>query len=74
MIDNKTQSNKIEDQIVWYKATERNNFELWDMQALQTERQAMGLVRKPEDDDEGPYNPQIIKKRNAPTILVTKGY
>jgi hypothetical protein len=79
VIDNKTQSNKIEDQIFWYKASERNNFklcspELWDMQALETERQAMGLVRKPEDDDEGPYNPQIIKKKNAPTIRVTKGY
>jgi len=79
VIDNKVQSNKIEDQVYWYKATDRQNFklcspELWNLQALESERQSMGLVRKPDEDEDGPYNPQIIKKKNQPVIRVSKGY
>jgi hypothetical protein len=75
VIDNKVQSNKLEDQIYWYKATIRNDFktcskELWDMQSLEMERQSLGIAPPMEDDED--YDPQVMKKKSAPTIRVRK--
>ncbi len=75
VIDNKVQSNKIEDQVFWYKAEPHNNFqvcspELWEMQAMEEERKAMGISH-PEEDDE-PYNPNIIVKKNVKPVHVKK--
>jgi len=78
VIDNKVQSNRIEDQVFWYKASERNNFrlsspELWHIQLLEQERQAMGLVNK-DDDGDDPYDPQqvVLSKKKGPSIRVQK--
>lgn len=79
VIDNKVQSNKLEDQVYWYKASEHGNFqicsqELWDIQALEQEKKAMGYGYQ-EDDNEEPYNPASLRlKKNAPKIVVKKGY
>jgi len=75
VIDNKVQSNKIEDQVFWYKAEPHNNFqvcspELWEMQAMEEERKAMGISH-PEEDDE-PYNPNVIVKKNVKPVHVKK--
>jgi len=75
VIDNKVQSNKLEDQVYWYKASDHNNFqvcspELWEMQAMEEERKAMGISH-PEEDDE-PYNPNVIVKKNVKPVHVKK--
>lgn len=78
VIDNKTQSNKLEDQIYWYKADNIDaNFrvcspELWSMQELDDEKRALGLIEQDEDDDE-PYSDPVIKKNpKHPNIKVKK--
>lgn len=76
VIDNKTQSNKLEDQVFWFKA-QSNDFrlcskELWDMQAMDEERKAMGIDQN--GDDEEDYNPAVMKKKNVPKIRVQKTY
>lgn len=78
VIDNKVQSNKLEDQVFWFKAGDASKFrlcskELWDMQAMDEERRAMGLVDEP--DDEPMYNEESLKvKKNTPKIRVHKTY
>lgn len=77
VIDNKVQSNKLEDQVFWFKACD-NTFrlcskELWDMQALDEERRAMGLVDEP--DEEPQYDASAIKvRKNVPKIRVQKSF
>lgn len=75
VIDNKVQSNKLEDQVFWFKANDTDvklcSKELWDMQALDDERRAMGLVNEP--DEEPQFDPNALKvKRNATKIRVHK--
>lgn len=77
VIDNKVQSNKIEDQVYWFKANPDVNFklcskQLWDMQAMDEERKAMGIDQN--GDDEEDYNPAVMKKKNVPKIRVQKTY
>ena len=76
VIDNKTQSNKLEDQIFWYKATEKNfrmcSPDLWELQRLEEERQEMGYS-KDEDADDEPYDSGVFtKKKNTNVIKVKK--
>lgn len=76
VIDNKTQSNKLEDQVYWYKASERNfrmcSSELWEMQALEEEKKEMGYNQNQPEPEE-PYNPSMFKlKKNVPKINVYK--
>jgi hypothetical protein len=77
VIDNKVQSNRLEDQVYWFKACE-NKFrlcskELWDMQAMDEERRAMGLAAEPDEEEE--YNPSVMKpKKNIPKIRVQKSH
>ena len=79
VINNKTQSNKIEDQVFWWKADPGIQFkmcskDLWDMQALENQRKLMGISTVDEDDEED-YNPNlIVKKKNATKIKVCKNY
>lgn len=79
VIDNKVQSNKLEDQVYWYKAADHSSFqlcssELWDIQALEQERKSMGYGRQ-DDDDEEPYNPTAMRvKKNQPKLTVKKQY
>lgn len=75
VIDNKIQSNKLEDQVFWYKAESTNykmcSPDLWDMQYLEEQRKDAGL-----DDDEEheePFDEGVFtKKKNAHQIKVHK--
>jgi len=73
VIDNKVQSNKLEDQVFWYKASETNfrmcSNELWDMQSLEDQRRAMGIID--EDQEEEPFDMGVFnKKKNSSVIKV----
>jgi hypothetical protein len=76
VIDNKTQSNKLEDQVYWYKA-EKKDFrmcspDLWELQNLEEQRQEMGY-RKDEDGDDEPFDSGVFtKKKNTNVIKVKK--
>lgn len=76
VIDNKIQSNKLEDQVYWYKASEHNNFticspELWNIQQMEEERKEMGYTDEMENEED--YNPSVLRmKKNAPKIIVRK--
>lgn len=78
VIDKKSQSNKLEDQVFWYKSDINVNYklcskELWEMQSLDEERRALGYAQ--EADDEAEFDPNVIKKnKNAPQIRVKKNY
>ena len=75
VIDKKSQSNKLEDQVYWYKADIRKDYQLcsktlWDMQRMEDERRAMGIASEP--DPEENYDPNVIVKKNQPKIRVVK--
>jgi len=82
VIDNKVQSNRLEDQVYWYKASDHANFqvcspELWDMQALEQERQSMSPNQRNEEEyDEQNYDPNLIRKnkKGAVNLKVFKSY
>ena len=67
VINNNSKSNKLQDQVFWYKADNHNDFKLgskefWDL--------SKGLK---DDDDEEPYDPNSMKKRGSgPKISVKK--
>ncbi len=76
VIDNKIQSNKLEDQVKWYKAKEVNfklcNPELWNLCALEKERKSNTLFYEDEEDDE-PYDPNVfVKNKNKIKVNVKK--
>jgi|TARA_B110000444_G_C18773563_1_gene563805 hypothetical protein len=76
VIDCKTQSNKLEDQVYWYKAKETHykmcSTELWNMQSLEEQRKEMGLGSETNEDDE-PFDSGIFtKKSKNPRINVKK--
>jgi hypothetical protein len=77
VIDNKVQSNRLEDQVFWYKGEMHGHFQtcspdLWRLKAMDTERQNMGLCSKPdEEDDYSPSHP-AFRKKNMPAIRVAK--
>jgi len=78
VIDNKVQSNKLEDQVKWYKAREVDfklcNPELWSLCALEQERKANTLFYEDEADEE-PYDPSVfIKNKNKVKVNVQKKY
>jgi energy-coupling factor transporter ATP-binding protein EcfA2 len=75
VIDNKTQSNSLQDQVFWYKADPTPNFKvcsqaLWDAQAREDELRAMGGGHQGNDEEE--YKPTVVMKRGAPQIRVHK--
>jgi hypothetical protein len=77
VICNGVQSNKLEDQVFWYKADQNVNFkmcsqELWHMQSAHDEKEALGLTTPP--DDEESYNPSTfeVKKKTPPIRVVRK--
>ncbi len=77
VIDNKSQSNKLEDQVFWYKARIDDKFrlcskELWDMQAMDEERKALGMARDGEEEED--FDPSVMKKKNVPRIRVQKAF
>lgn len=77
VIDNKTQSNNINDNVYWYKAQDSNykmcSQNLWEMQALQDQRDLMGINNDDEDEDNEDFDPGVfMKKKNTKLIKVKK--
>jgi hypothetical protein len=75
VIDNKVQTNNITDNVFWYKAQDANfkmcSPDLWEMQALQDQRDMMGLLN--DDDDNEEFDPGVFtKKKNSKMIKVKK--
>jgi hypothetical protein len=76
VIDNNVKSNKLSEQIFWYKADTSVNYklcsqELWHMQNTHDEKEALGLTTPP--DDEENYNPTSFEvKKNKPKIRVVR--
>ena len=68
VINNNSKSNKLQEQVYWYKADSHNNFKLgskefWDL----------SKDLKDNDDDDEPYDPNKMKKKNSgPRISVKK--
>lgn len=79
VIDNKVQSNKLEDQVKWFKARDNLNFrmcnsELWDLCALEQERQDRNLFNEDDENDE-PFDAGVFSKnRNKPKINIKKKF
>jgi hypothetical protein len=76
VIDNKIQSNNINDNVYWYKAQDSNykmcTQNLWEMQALQDQRDLMGINDDEEEDAED-FDPGVfMKKKNSKIIKVKK--
>ncbi len=76
VIDNKIQSNNINDNVYWYKAQDSNyklcSKNLWEMQALQDQRDLMGIADEEEEDTED-FDPGVfMKKKNSKIIKVKK--
>jgi hypothetical protein len=78
VIDNKIQSNRLEDQVKWYKAKDAEfkmcTPELWNLCALEKERKSNMLAYEDEEEDE-PYDPSVFlknKNKNKPVINVKK--
>jgi hypothetical protein len=75
-VDNKTQSNKLEDQVKWYKSKDTGEFklcspELWALSALESEKRENALFN--DDDDEEPYDPNLfIKNKNKVKVTIKK--
>lgn len=77
VIDNKTQSNNINDNVYWYKAQDSNykmcSQNLWEMQCLQDQRDLMGINNDDEDEDNEDFDPGVfMKKKNTKLIKVKK--
>lgn len=76
VIDKKSQSNRLEDQVFWYKSDPNVNYklcskELWHMQSVYDEKQALGLI--PPTDTEEAYNPSSFQpKKQSPTLRVVR--
>ena len=75
VIDNKIQSNNINDNVYWYKAQDSNykmcTQNLWEMQALQDQRDMMGINDEEEDAED--FDPGVfMKKKNSKIIKVKK--
>jgi hypothetical protein len=77
VIDNNKKSNKLEEQVYWYKADMHPSFhscspEFWDMQAIEDERKRTGT--NIEDDNEDDFDMAKIagRKKNSPVIHVRK--
>jgi hypothetical protein len=74
VIDNKIQSNKLEEQVFWYKAKDVNfkmcNSELWELQALEEQRREIGDYEEEEDDE--PYDSGVFIKKKGNNIIKVK--
>jgi hypothetical protein len=69
VINNASQSNKLEDVIFWYKAEMRDDFRIgapqfWNMSAAG--------VREKEEEEMSRYDPAALAKKKGPTIMVRK--
>jgi hypothetical protein len=68
VINNNAKSNKLQDQVFWYKADPHNDFRLGSKEFWELSKQVGS------DDEEEQYDPAAVKKRAAgPRISVNKG-
>ena len=78
VIDNKTQTNKIDDQVKWYKARDVGDFrlcspELWNLCAIENEKKENKLFYDDEEENEQPYDPSVfVKNKNKVNVNVKK--
>jgi len=76
VINNKVQSNKLEDMVFFYKAKMHDDFrvctnEFWNLQAMENDKRASGGAREADDEEE--YNANsIVTKKNAPKVRVVR--
>ena len=67
VINNNAKSNKLQDQVFWYKADPHNDFKLGSKEFWELSKQLN------DDDEEEQYDPNNVKKRGAgPKIAVKK--
>ena len=66
VIDNNSKSNKLEDQIFWYKAEPHDNFKLGSKEFWEISKDLNS------DDEDEPYDPNAHMKRRGPKINVKK--
>ena len=66
VINNNSKSNRLEDQIFWYKAEARSDFKLGSKEFWELSK---GLNS---DDEEEQYDPQNVRKKRGPRINVKK--
>jgi hypothetical protein len=67
VINNNSKSNKLQDQVFWYKADSHNDFRLGSKEFWELSKQIN------DDDDEVQYDPNNVKKRGSgPKIAVKK--
>jgi hypothetical protein len=71
VVNNNTQSNKLEDTIFWYKADIHGDFK---MGAPELWRQSEMLARIKEEEDVNNYDPRSNVKLRGPSINVQKKY
>jgi len=66
VINNNAKTNKLQEQIFWYKAEPRGDFKLGSKEFWDISKDLAS------DDDDEAYNPQAIRKKNNPKINVKK--
>jgi hypothetical protein len=68
VIDNTTQENSITEQIKWYKAVDKSfkmcSPELWNLCALEEQKQQDKLFYEDDEDNEEEFNPNMFVKNN----------
>jgi hypothetical protein len=67
VIDNNSKSNKLHDQIFWYKAAKHGDFKLGSKEFWELSKNIAS-----DDEDEQPYDPNSGRKKNTPRISVRK--
>ena len=67
VIDNNSKSNKLQDQVFWYKASKHGDFKLGSKEFWELSKNIVS-----DDEDDEPYNPDSGRKKNAPKINVRK--
>jgi hypothetical protein len=65
VINNNAKSNKLNDQIFWYKAENRPDFKLGSKEFWE-------ISKNMDSDDDEMYDPNKIKKRNTGSIINVK--
>lgn len=73
VIDNTTKSNKLQDQVFWYKAEDHGNFTMCSAEAWQLHN--ANSKNSDDEDDEELYTPEMFhKNKKTPRISVKKGF
>lgn len=69
VVDNNSKSNKLDEQIFWYKASNHNDFKLGSKEFWELSRD----INSDDDDDEyDSYDPNFARKKKGPRINVKK--